>query len=92
MNPLKDVDPTSIDELLSRDPLKLTAEDVQQNVRQMVIMLRAERAAWETQKTTNKASGKRMSGATTKKAQKAAALEAIKKAPAKIDLSAMMMK
>ena len=92
MNPLKDVDPTSIDELLSRDPLSLTEEDVKHNVRQMVIMLRAERTAWEQEKTTKKASGKRMSGATTKKMQKEAALEAIRKAPAKMDLSAIMLK
>lgn len=89
-NPLKDVDPTSIDELLSRDPLSLTEDDVRQNVRQLVLMLRAERAAWETEKVSKKASGKRMAGGTTKKLQKQAALEAIRKAPAKLDLSAMM--
>ena len=92
MNPLKDADPASIDELLSRDPLSLTENDVKRNVRQMVLMLRAERAAWEKEKTTKKASGKRMSGATTKKKQKEAALEAIRKAPAKMDLSSIMLK
>ena len=92
MNPLKDADPASIDELLSRDPLSLTEDDVKRNVRQMVLMLRAERAAWEKEKTAKKASGKRMSGATTKKMQKEAALEAIRKAPAKMDLSAIMLK
>lgn len=90
MNPLETVDPQSIDDLLRKDPLKLTQEDLVQNTRQMVIMLRAERLAWESEVSKAKITGKRRAGATTKKLQKAAALEAIKNAPAKLDLSAMM--
>lgn len=90
MNPLESVDPQSIDDLLRKDPLKLTQEDLIQNTRQMVIMLRAERMAWEKDCQGAKISGKRRSGATTKKLQKQAALDAIKNSPAKLDLSAMM--
>lgn len=89
-NPLTEADPHEIEELFSRDPLSLTEEEISEITAQMVRMLRAEREAWEREKEKAKLTGKKMSGTRTKKLQKKAALEAIKKRGAKIDLGAIM--
>lgn len=91
-NPLKDTDPTIIEELLSRDPLFLTEEDVDKNTSILVVALRAERTAWEREKAKAKITGKKLSGQTTKKAQKAEVLKKIRENPAQLSLSAILGK
>ena len=87
---LAGADPMSIEELFSRDPLDLTQEDVEEITVRLVRALRAEREAWEQEKAKAKATGRKVSGNTTKKVQKKAALEAIKKESAKIDLGSLI--
>jgi len=90
-NPLTTTNPQSIEEYLSRDPLSLSEQDVAQTTELLVKALRAERIIWAEEANKAKLTGKRISGGTTKKLQKAAALEAIKTGKAKIDLGAIMM-
>lgn len=84
--------PQSIEELLDRDPLALTEEELAETKRILVTALREERKIWELEKQKSKITGVRVSGNTTKKLQKAAVLEKIKNAPVSINLSALMGK
>ncbi len=89
-NPLASVDSESLDELFVRDPLSLTEPDIDRITLQLIKGFRIEREVWETEKAKAKLSGKKVSGASTKKKQKQAVLESIKSGPAKIDLGAIM--
>lgn len=91
-NPLAAVDPNSLEELFSRDPLSLTALEIETTTASLVRALRAERLVWENEVKKAKLTGKRVSGGTTKKLQKAAALKAIASSSAKLDLGAIMPK
>ena len=85
--PLSSTNPQSIEELLSRDPLELTEEEVTANTKQLIVMLRTEREVWEREQSKAKLTGKRTSGQTTKKLQKQAALDKIRNSSAAIDIS-----
>ena len=91
-NPLTTADPNLIEELFSRDPLSLTEEELDENVRLLVIAFRSERETWEREKATAKLTGKKLSGQSTKKLQKEEALKRIKEMDTKISLADIMGK
>lgn len=76
----------SIEELLSRDPLDLTQEEIEENARLMVKLLREERKVWETEKSKAKLTGKNYSGTATKKLQKEAVLKKIRETSVKVNV------
>ena len=76
-------DAVTIDELLSRNPLKLTEEDVNENVRLMVELSREERRIWEEEQTRAKTEATKPSGSRTKAKQRSVERQA---AAAQIDL------
>lgn len=89
-NPLSTTDPTSIEELLDRDPLELTEEDFDETVKLLVVAFRKEREVWEEEKIKSRVTGKRVSGGTTKKRQKEEVIKKIRESSsAKIDISKM---
>lgn len=61
--------PVSIEELLSRDPMTLSEATLQENVELLVKLCRQETAIWREEMEKAAASGKRLSGARTKKKQ-----------------------
>lgn len=73
-------DPTTdvtIDELLARDPLKLTEADLDQNVKILVKLVRAEREVWKAAKAKATANKTRLNAAAIKKEQAKAARRAL---------------
>lgn len=90
MSLLNSTDPYSIEELLDRDPLEITQEEVDANTDLMIAGFKTERDIWITEKAKAKLTGTKVSGNTVKKKQKAAVLEQIKKSSVKLDLSKMM--
>ena len=54
-SPLTEVDPESLNELIARDPLELTS----QNIKTIVTQLRAQRILWEREEASSKKTGKR---------------------------------
>lgn len=92
MSLLNSTDPYSIEELLDRDPLEITEEEVEENTKLLVAGFQTERDIWITEKSKAKLTGKKVSGNTVKKKQKEAVLEQIKNSSVKIDLSKMMQK
>lgn len=62
----------SWEELFSRDPLSLSAEDVEVITRRLVEMARAEIEVWNSEKRTAATTGTRMSGLATAKKQRTA--------------------
>lgn len=96
MTVLDQTDPYSIEELLARDPLDLTEEDIDTNTKLLVSALRSERREWDEAQLKAKVTGKRVAGNTVKKAQKKAAketiIEEIKNSSVKIDLTKIIPK
>ena len=83
--PLSATNPETIEELLDRDPLSLTEEEIDKNVEFLVKALRAEREVWAADV---KANGGKTSGSRVKKTQKEAVKDKLAAmGTAKIDLS-----
>lgn len=90
--PLSSVNPASMEELLDRDPLSLTEDEVSETAKLLVIHFREQRKVWEEEKRKAKVTGKRVSGQTVKKKQKQAALDKIKSGSVGLDLSTLIKK
>ena len=83
--PLSETNPESIEELLDRDPLSLTEEEIDRNIEFLIKGLRAEREVWASDV---KANGGKTSGSRVKKTQKEAVKDKLAAmGTAKIDLS-----
>jgi len=92
-NPIAEVSPVSLDELMDRDPLELTEGDIAEITKHLVKTFRAHRLVWEKEKDKAKITGKRVSGAVVKKKQKKEeTIKNIKEKGAKIDLSSLLKK
>jgi hypothetical protein len=72
-SPLSEAATDSLNELMERDPLELTKQDIGL----IVSSLRRQRVAWEQEETTAKSKGKRPSAAAAKAAAKQLTLDSL---------------
>lgn len=70
-SPLTEAEPDSLDELMARDPMQLT----EQNINVVVTALRKQRISWESEEASAKSKGKRPSAKAAREAAAKISLE-----------------